>query len=96
MLSHHGEVMEVIGAKATVVAYSGAVTSVGSGALVSLGLGITQEQIAFISMVVGAIVGIGGLITSIVFRWLAHKEVVRMNKITEARKIREIVEANKE
>lgn len=81
MLTRHGEIMEVFGNRAEAISYSGAATSIGSGALVVFGHPVNQIEIAFASMVIGAIVGIGGLITTIFFKWLAHKETVRMNKI---------------
>ena len=84
MLNHHGEVMEILGTKAAAVAYSGAATTLGSGALVIFGLPVSQVQIAFLSMLIGAIVGIGGLIASVIFKWLAHKESCRVNRVNEA------------
>lgn len=69
--------MDILSTKASAVTYSGAAASVGSGALVIFGLG--QVEIAFISMVIGAFVGIGGLIANVIFKWLAHKELCRMN-----------------
>lgn len=82
-MNHHLEVMEVLGAKASAVSYGGAATMVGSGAIVVFGLAISQIQIAFISMMIGAFVGIGGLIANVVFKYLAHKESCRVNKATE-------------
>lgn len=79
MMNHHLEIMDVLGTKASAVTYSGAVASVGSGALVIFGLPVGQVEIAFVSMLIGAFIGIGGLIANIVFKWLAHKEMCRMN-----------------
>ena len=81
MLNHHGEVMELLGAKAATVAYGGAATAVGSGAIVVFGLAVSQIQIAFISMLIGAVVGIGGLLANVIFKWLAHKETCRVNRL---------------
>ena len=84
MINHHLEVMDLLGAKASTMAYSGAVTMVGSGALVVFGLSVTQIEIAFISMIIGAIVGVCGLVANIVFKWLAHREYCRANLHKEA------------
>jgi hypothetical protein len=83
-MNHHLEVMEVLGAKASAVSYGGAATAVGSGAIVVFGLAISQIQIAFLSMIIGAIVGFGGLFANIVFKYLAHKELCRVNRANEA------------
>lgn len=82
-MNHHLEVMEVLSAKASAVSYGGAATMVGSGAIVVFGLTISQIQIAFISMMIGAFVGISGLIANIVFKYLAHRESCRSNKVAE-------------
>ena len=82
-MNNHQEIMEVLSAKASAVTYGGAATVAGSGAIVFFGVSISQAQIAFISMIIGAFVGIGGLIANIVFKYLAHKEMCRVNRVKE-------------
>lgn len=74
--------MEHAGINSSITTQVGAATTVGSGVIVIFGQTLSQVQIALISMVFGVIVGIGGLIANIVFKYLAHKEQCRINEIT--------------
>jgi hypothetical protein len=78
--------MEHAGINSSITTQIGAATTVGSGVIVIFGQTLSQVQIALISMVFGVIVGVGGLVANIVFKYLAHKEQCRINDITLARR----------
>lgn len=65
------------------VTYGGAVTTAGGGALMFMGQTITQVEIALYSMILGVVIGLAGLISNIIFKYLAHKEQCRLNKVIE-------------
>lgn len=65
------------------VTYGGAVTTAGSGAIVFMGHTVTQVEIALYSMIVGAVIGVLGLISGVVFKYLAHVEQCRVNRVRE-------------
>lgn len=78
--------MEHAGINSSITTQVGAATTVGSGVIVIFGQTLSQVQIALISMVFGVIVGVGGLVANIVFKYLAHKEQCRINDITLGRR----------
>ena len=67
------------------VTYGGAVTTAGSGAVVFWGHTLTQVEIALWSMIVGAIIGVLGLLSNIFFKYLAHRETCRVNRANESK-----------
>ncbi|MPS48562.1 hypothetical protein [Methylobacillus sp.] len=62
----HLELLEALGLKATLLSYGGAFMTVGSGVIVVMGLEITQTQIAFFSMLIGAFVGITSMVVNFI------------------------------
>lgn len=68
------------------ITYGGSAVMTGSGAFVFMGHSVTQIEIAMASMLIGALIGLAGLLANIIFKWLAHVEQCRVNRVTETAK----------